>query len=54
MPSKEFSPYGLDSQSIAFFNTPDNEKLYSGVAMRIASDFSLIFDLNSFTFKMSI
>ena len=50
LPSNELSPYGLDAQSIAFFSTPGTEKLYSGVAMRIASDSSLIFDLNSFTF----
>ena len=44
-PSNGLSPYGLEAQSIAFFRTPGTEKLYSDVAIRIASA-SLIFVLN--------
>jgi hypothetical protein len=43
--SNALSQYGLEAQSIAFFNTPGT----SGDAIRMASA-SLIFDLNSFTF----
>jgi hypothetical protein len=35
--SKEFCPHGRDAQSIAFFNAPGIERLYSGVTKRIAS-----------------
>jgi hypothetical protein len=30
------SPWGREAQSIAFFNTPDTDQLYSGVTNRIA------------------
>ena len=35
--SKEFCPHGRDAQSIAFFNAPGMERLYSGVTKSIAS-----------------
>ena len=35
--SKEFCPHGRDAQSIAFFNAPGIDRLYSGVTNRTAS-----------------
>src|SRR5437667_9258322 len=36
LPSQALSPWGREAQSIAFFNTPDTDQLYSGVTNRIA------------------
>ena len=36
--SKEFCPHGRDAQSMAFFNAPGIERLYSGVTNSTASD----------------
>jgi hypothetical protein len=36
--SKAFWPHGREAQSIAFFNAPGIERLYSGVTNRIAWD----------------
>ena len=35
--SNEFCPHGRDAQSIAFFNAPGIERLYSGVTKSTAS-----------------
>src|SRR6516225_2034132 len=37
LPFQALSPWGREAQSIAFFNTPDTDQLYSGVTNRIAS-----------------
>src|SRR5437773_2870704 len=37
LPFQAASPWGREAQSIAFFNTPDTDQLYSGVTNRIAS-----------------
>ena len=34
---KEFCPHGRDAQSMAFFNAPGIDRLYSGVTNRTAS-----------------
>ncbi len=44
MPSHELSPQGREPWSMAFFNTPGIERLYSGVAKIIPSQ-ALICDL---------
>ncbi len=36
LPFQALSPWGREAQSIAFFNTPDTDQLYSGVTNRIA------------------
>ena len=36
LPSQALSPWGREAQSIAFFNTPDTDQLYSGVTNGIA------------------
>ena len=36
LPFQALSPCGREAQSIAFFNTPDTDRLYSGVTNRIA------------------
>ncbi len=36
--SKEFCPHGRDAQSMAFFNAPGIERLYSGVTNSTASE----------------
>src|SRR5437588_8168759 len=36
LPFQALSPWGGEAQSIAFFNTPDTDQLYSGVTNRIA------------------
>lgn len=36
--SNEFCPHGREAQSIAFFNAPGMDRLYSGVTNRTASD----------------
>ena len=36
LPFQAVSPWGREAQSIAFFNTPDTDQLYSGVTNRIA------------------
>src|SRR3984885_10138799 len=38
MPLKELLPYGRDPTSIAFFNTPEIARLYSGVTNNTALD----------------
>src|SRR5205814_8922097 len=36
LPFQALSAWGGEAQSIAFFNTPDTDQLYSGVTNRIA------------------
>jgi hypothetical protein len=36
LPFQALSPWGREAQSIAFFNTPDTDQLYSGVTNKIA------------------
>jgi hypothetical protein len=37
LPFQALSPWGREAQSIAFFNTPDTDQLYSGVTNAVES-----------------